>query len=71
MFFYVSEGRRSVSVNVFCIYVNKQTKKNNKKNLVSYGIRTHDLSIGRQSSTPLRHSDMTYNTVELIIKSGL
>ena len=35
---------------------------------VSYGIRTHDLSIGRQSSTPLRHSGMSYDSEELIYK---
>ena len=38
---------------------------------VSYGIRTHDLSIGMQSPTPLRHSGMSYDSEELIIKAGL
>ena len=64
------KSRRSVSVNVFCISVNKQIKKK-KKSIVAYGIRTHDLSIGRQSPIPLRHSTMSYDTEELIIKAGL
>ena len=65
MFFTQRKGKRSVSVNVFFISVNKQTKKKIKY-LVSYRIGFHDLSLGKQSCTSLRHSGMGNDLVKLI-----
>ena len=67
-------GRRSVSVNVFCISVNIRKRKGKKFNPDK--IRTHNLWPGRRTPTRLRHDNISQKGGEtlsrlLLTKNGL